>query len=122
MNQIPPPLPPTVPQSHPSQSGGLDFRTLAKFIGVLGIVVACYGVSLVVQNQPLPPPSADSGQFKGWGDFVNNTTDPTKNIYGVAIANQERERARNGGYMIIAVGALIAFAAIAIDCSVKRTR
>ena len=53
---------------------------------------------------------------------MNNTTDPTKNISGVAIANQERERARNGGYMIIAVGALIAFAAIAIDCSVKRTR
>ncbi len=109
----------SVPQPAP-QTGGLDFRTLAKFIGVLGVVVACYGVFKVLENQPLPLPPEDSGQFKGWGDFVSKTTDPTKNIFGVAVTNQHRERAREGAYAVIGVGALIAFIAFAIDRSVKK--
>jgi hypothetical protein len=112
--------PPVTPNPSPAQiGGGLDFRTLAKFIGVLGVLVIVYGAYHVTENFDLPPPSSDSGEFRGWGNYIDKTTDPTKNAMGVAIINKQRASARAGAYKVIGVGAVIAFLAIGIDRSAK---
>ena len=116
------PQPPSSPQPQAPQSAGIDLRTLAKFIAVIGIVVACYGAYRVSESMDLPPPPSDSGEFKGWRHFLDTATDSTKNPMGVALINQDRARARADAYKIIAVGAVIAFVAIGIDRSVKRPR
>lgn len=103
-----------------AQGGGLDFRTLSKFIAVLGVAVACYGGFRYRQNMPLPEPPPDSGQFKGWSDFLDKTTDPTKNAMGVALINSDRSRARTDALKIMGVGAAIVFAAFAIERSTRR--
>ena len=101
-------------------TGGLDFRKLSNFIALFGIAVACYGGFQAFKYLPLTEPPPDSGQFKGWGDFMNKTLDPTKNAIGVALINSDRARARTEAYKVIGFGAVIVFAGIAIGRSARR--
>src|SRR5437879_6379466 len=102
------------------RGGSLDFRTLSRFIALLGIAIGCYGGFRVSQNMPLPEPPPDSGQFQGWDRFMSQTLDPTKNAMGVALINADRERARTDAYKIMGVAAAICFAAVALERSAKR--
>lgn len=116
--QVPTPQLPSVPRPQTPREGGLDFRKLAKFIGVLGVVVACYGTLRVMQNQPLPPPPKVSTQVNSWSDFARLATGP--NSIDVMLENIQRRRARAGAFKIVGVGALIGFVAFAIGRSAER--
>lgn len=102
--------PTAAPQSQTAPSGGLDFRTLSKFIMVLGVAVACYGGYRVSQNMPLPepPPSESRWSLPGWENL------------GVKLTNSDRARARKEAYKIMGVGGVILFVGLAINRSVKR--
>ena len=123
MEQTPPPetpQPSSAQQPQAPQNGGIDFQTLAKFILLLGFVVACYGGFQVLQNQPLPPPVESESPSGNFLSSVSQGIEKADRDMANQRDNSIRDQERTKAFKVCGIGALIIFAAFAIDCSVKR--
>jgi len=116
----PPSAPPSkTPRNYSNQGDSLDFKQLSKYAAIVGIGLICGGGFIILKNLPLPPPPEPSQNFN-MREFVEMSSNPTKNIFDVYLLNQDREFARARAYKSIAVGALINFMAFAINRSSRR--
>lgn len=90
-----------------SSASGLDFKKLARYIVLLGIIIFFYGLIKFMVNQPLS--SNGSG---GYFDAMNSIIETSDN-------NMIRAHIREGATTIMIAGGIIIFIGLAISGSTK---
>ncbi len=94
----------------------MDFKTLAKFIIILGIVILAYGGFQYATNQPeqFDPSKSERSIFGGRDDVGN--------WLGVETRNQARMAKRRSATNIMIVGGIVLFIGIGLSASAKKEK
>ena len=106
----------------------MDFKKLAMFIRILGLVVLAYGAVQWIANQPetyKEPAAVDGGYGKGqMGSFLNSMDAQLRANDAAArcrAANAHHAEVRGTAVKIMIAGGIVLFLGFAIASSAKKT-
>ena len=94
----------------------MNFKKLAGFVFILGLLICFYGGVIYIINQPEKFDQSKS-KMTTWGG-----RDDFSNYFDVQESNMYREAKRNDAIKFIVAGGIVVFIAIGINVSTKNNK